>query len=574
MRPRGPEPTIMGPRCKPKLPLEDPTAMRLAVSFLAAAFLLSCAKSNDPSPAVINETEPPVLLTQLGDLHHPITTTSGKTQRYFDQGLVLVFGFNHEAAIRSFQEAARNDPKCAMCQWGIGLALGPNINAPMGPEAAKQAYAATQKAQALAPGASPKEQAYIAALAKRYAAEPPEDRSALDLAYAEAMRDVREQYPDDLDAATLAAEALMDLSPWAYWTPDAQPGPHTGELVAVLEGVMKKNPKHVGANHYYIHAVEEFYPEKGEAAADRLGTLAPQAGHLVHMPSHIYWRVGRYDDAMTINQQATAADEQYFSWCKPGALYRALYYPHNVHFLWAAASAQGRSEIALTSARKLAQKTRGQLEAFPFLQEFQAVPLQTLVRFGKWDAVLGEPAPDPSERYLVGVYHYARGIAQTRTGRLDAAQEELAALREVAAEPAASELMLAGATAPAKQLLDISLAHLEGELAAARGDQSAAIAALERAVALQDELVYMEPPPFYFPTRQALGAVLLEAGRPEDAARVYRQDLAQYPKNGWSLYGLSQALAAQRASKAASYAKKGYERAFAKADVELQSSRF
>jgi tetratricopeptide (TPR) repeat protein len=309
-------------------------------------------------------------------------------------------------------------------------------------------------------------------------------------------------------------------------------------------------------------------------AAERLGTIAPDAGHLVHMPSHIFWRVGRYDDALEINRRAAAADEAFFSWCRAGPFYSAAYYPHNIHFLWAAASTEGRSAIALTAARKLEAKTADRVDELPFLQEFMSIPTLTLVRFGRWDAVLGAVPPDPQYRYLVGIRHYARGMARVRTGEIDAAQVELELLDTVAQEPATQALVLAGGTASATKLLAIGSAHLTGELALARGDPDAGIARLERAVVLQGELTYMEPPPWYFPTRQALGAALLEAGRPAEAEAVYRADLAQYPRNGWSLFGLAHSLKQQGKIDESSWAEEGFRNAWARADVELNASRF
>ena len=556
---------------------------RRGAALLAAALLIvSCAGSSPAPDPIYDEPAlppaepeaPPVLLDELGDLHHPISTAVPQAQVYFDQGMVLTFGFNHEAASRSFAEALELDPICAMCAWGVALALGPNINAPMGPEAARQAYEAVQQARKLATYASERERAYIDALANRYAAEPPEDRSDLDQAYADAMRGLYQADPSDIDAAVLFAESLMDLYPWNYWDEKAQPRRYTMEILTVLEAAMAQNPQHVGANHYYIHAVEEYYPERAVPAADRLGAIAPDAGHLVHMPSHIYWRVGRYDDALEINRRAVASDEAFFAACRPGAFYRAAYYPHNIHFLWSTASVEGRQDLALSTARKLAAKTAGQIEQFDFLEEFVAIPMLTLARFGRWDAVLGEPAPGAQYVYLRGINHYTRGLAFTRIGDFDMATAELAAAIFASNEERANTLVVAGGTAPAAQLLEIGVAHLEGELAAAQGDYDAAIAALQRAVALQDELVYMEPPPWYFPTRQALGAVMLDAGRAVEAEQVYRKDLDQYPSNGWSLYGLAQSLRAQQRNAEADWVQQGYENAWARADVALTASRF
>ncbi len=540
--------------------------------FCMAALLLLLAPEGNA--VAVAEDSPPRLLGGLGGRTHEITTSSKSAQSYFDQGMALTFGFNHDTAVRSFQEAARQDPDCAMCYWGVALALGPNINAPMGPDAARAAHAAVTKAQELAPKASKREQAYIAALATRYVAEPPEDRSPLDAAYAKAMAELHRADRHDLDATTLYAESLMDLYPWDYWTDDAEPREHTAEILNQLEYVMERDPKHLGANHYYIHAVEEFFPKRAEPAADRLKDLAPDAGHLVHMPSHIFWRLGRYADAAEVNQRAVAADEAFFSSCRAGAFYRVAYYPHNIHFLWATAATEGRSELALGSSRKLEAQTRRKLSEFPFVEEFMSTPTLTLVRFGRWDAVLGVKAPDAEHRFLTGIHHYARGLAQVRKGDLDAAAKELATLRAVAAQPAMQEFILAGGTAPASQLLGIGIADLDGELALARGETDEGIAALERAVELQDALVYMEPPPWYFPERHALGAALLKNGHGARAEKVYRADLEQYPRNGWALYGLSQSLEAQGKADEAGLVLAGFKNAWARADVELRDSRF
>jgi len=337
---------------------------------------------------------------------------------------------------------------------------------------------------------------------------------------------------------------------------------------------MEREPTHIGANHYYIHALEEHFPEKAEAAADRLAPLAPDAGHLVHMPGHIYYRVGRYADAAAVNVNAVASDEAYFARCRPGDFYRAAYYPHNIHFLWAAAATEGQSTEAIATARRLAAKVEEFHAELPLVEEFLAIPVLTLVRFGRWDAVLGEPAPAAGRPYQGAMWHYARGVAFARTGKTQDAAAELAIVRAAVKDKANEELLLAGNTATAAALIAIGEAHLAGELAAASGDPSAAAAALERAVALQDALVYMEPPPFYFPTRQALGAVLLESGRAKEAEAVYRADLAEWPKNGWSLFGLSHALVAQRKSDQAAWADEGFQRAWSRADVKLEASRF
>jgi tetratricopeptide (TPR) repeat protein len=545
----------------------------LVSALFSAALALACGGADAPraaAPAV----DPPDLLDGLGDHTRKITTASPEAQIYFDQGLALIYGFNHDAAIRSFDYALVLDPTCAMCAWGKATALGPNINLPLGPAAAEDAYAAAQLALRLSENATPVEKALIGAVAERYVPTDSEDRAALDLQYANALREVRTRFPEDVDVAVLTAEALMNLYPWSYWTKDAKPREHTEELVGHLEWAMEREPTHLGANHYYIHAMEEHFPEKAEAAADRLAPLAPDSGHLVHMPGHIYYRVGRYQDAAAVNVNAIASDEAYFARCRPGAFYRAAYYPHNIHFLWAAASAEGQSVSALSTARSLASKVEDFHAQLPLVEEFLAVPMLTLVRFGKWDAVLAEPAPPAGRVYQVAMWHYARGVAFARTGRPDEAAHDLAALQVAVADPKAGQLRLAGDTATAASLLAIAEAHLRGELAATRGDTGAAVAALEDAVARQDALTYMEPPPFYFPVRQALGAVLLSAGRAAEAEQVYRDDLAEWPKNGWSLYGLSRSLGAQKKTDEAAWTGHGFQRAWARADVELTASRF
>jgi tetratricopeptide (TPR) repeat protein len=534
-------------------------------TFVLTLGLAGCGRFDDG-------TEYP-LMENLGDLHHEITTESPLAQQFFDQGLTLTYGFNHEAAVNSFKEAARLDGDCAMCFWGIALALGPNINAAMGPESGSEAYKAVQKAHELARAASDKERAFIEALLTRYSEDPEAERAPLDLAYANAMRKVHRRHPDDLDAAVLFAEALMDLSPWNYWTDQAKPGEHTEEVLRTLEGVIERNPDHPGANHYYIHAVEEHFPERAVAAADRLAGFAPDAGHLVHMPSHIYWRVGRYNDAVEINRRAAEADEAYFAWCRSQGIYRAMYYPHNVHFLWAAAAAEGQSDIALTASRKLvAQISDEQVKEYPFVEDFLPTPIFTLIRFGRWDDILGEPEPPPERRYEVGIWHYARGLAYTRKNETAKAALEFADLAEITVDDSMGELEFFGGTA--QQNLKIAVRHLAGEMAAHRDDFEAAILALREAVRLQDELTYTEPPPWFFPVRQALGAVLLRAERPEEAEAVYRKDLEQYPRNGWSLFGLAESLRLQGKDDEATLVQAGFREAWARADVELTASRF
>jgi tetratricopeptide (TPR) repeat protein len=545
---------------------------------IAAATLAACQRGEAPPPATGTPAPPaasaPRLLDGLGGATHPITTRSELAQKYFDQGLALSYGFNHDAAIDSFREAARLDPDCAMCSWGMAFAWGPNINAPMGPEAGRAAWEALQEAQRRAPKASAVEREYIDALATRYVADPAADRAALDRAFADAMRGLHERHPDDLDAATLYAESLMDLTPWNYYTPDGKPLEHTVEAIRVLESVLAREPLHIGANHFLIHAFEEYEPARAEAAADRLASLAPDAGHLVHMPTHIYWRVGRYDDAVALNEQAAAADVAFFAWCRASDVY-ATYYNHNLHFLWAAATTQGRADLALTTARRLAANIPlEEVAALPFLEDWWPTPLFTLVRFGRWDAVLAEPRPPDSLRYATAVWHYARGLSLARLGRLDEAQAEYAELETAANDAELAKLVFDPAGGTAQERLRVGQHHLRGELAAVRGDLEAAASALEEAVWVQDSMNYIEPPAWYFPVRQALGAVLLQDGRAAEAEAVYRADLERHPKNGWSLFGLAQALRAQDKAQDAQWAETGFANAWSKADVKLVASRF
>ncbi len=537
--------------------------LALLGSAATAGWLAACAPGEPAEPTLR-------LQRNLGDLHHPITTSSAAAQQFFDQGLTLTFGFNHELAVESYREATRLDPKCAMCFWGIALALGPNINAPMGPEAGTRALEAVRQAEALAPSVSEPEQAYIAALATRYSDAPEVDRATLDRAYAEAMRAVHERYPDDLDAATLYAEAVMDLSPWDYWTEDGQPKGDTMAVVELLEAVLERDPYHPGANHYLIHALEEFDPQRAESAADRLAKVAPDSGHLVHMPSHIYWRVGRYEDAARINALAAAADEALFSWCRSTPFYQSLYYTHNLHFRWASALAAGQGDAALTAARRLeSQVPVEQLEQWPFLEDFLAVPWVTLARLGRWDEILGAEAPPANQPFVTAVWHYVRGLAYAAQGDTEAAQAELAAVDAASANPELADLVHDPGGNTVGQKLAIARSHLAGEVARSQGDQAGTIAAFEQAVTFQDGLNYVEPPAWYLPSRLPLGYALLEAGELERAEAVFRANLQNYPRNGWGLYGLGESLRRQGRDADARWVQKGFERAWAKADVKL-----
>ena len=517
------------------------------------------------------------LLEGMGDLHFAVTTKDTMAQRFFNQGLVLSYAFNHKEAERAFLEAARLDPDCAMAYWGAALVLGPNINAAMDAAENATAYAAIQKAVALAPQASAKEQAFINALAQRYAATPPDSRAALDEAYANAMREVAQKYPDDADAAALFAEAAMDLHPWKYWEKDGQPKPWTPEIVNTIESGLQKWPQHPGLNHFYIHAVEaSAEPARAMASAELLRDLVPAAGHLVHMPAHIFIRTGRYHDAVVANERAIAADSSYITQCHAQGMYPVTYVPHNHHFLSAAATFGGNSEKALMAAQHMAMNQDRQLMRKPgygTLQHYMMIPLYAMIKFGQWEDILKEAAPDSDLLYPRGVWHFSRGMAYTRTNQLDKVAQELEKLKRIAADSSLMKVTIWDINTTF-DLLQIAAAMLSGELAAQHRDFATAIKHLQRAVALEDNLTYDEPPPWYTPARHNLGAVLLEAGRAVEAQKVYEADLQKYPENGWALFGLQQSLLAQKKNAEAAAAKKRLDQAWAGADVTLASSRF
>jgi tetratricopeptide (TPR) repeat protein len=488
---------------------------------------------------------------------------------------MLAYGFNHAEAARSFREAARLDPDCAMAYWGMALVMGPNINMAMPPDAEPQAYELIQKAIALKKNASNKEKAYIDALSKRYSGQLEHNRSALDLAYAESMRDLHNRYPGDLDIATLYAESVMDLRPWNYWTRDMQPYPETVEILQVLESVLARNPNHPGAIHLYIHTVELGRPELAETASERLRTLAPGAGHLVHMPSHIFRRIGRYEDASKSNEDAIAADEDYITQCRAQGVYPLAYYPHNIHFLWDSATMEGRSHLAIEAARKSASKIPdGAWREVPLLHQFLVAPLFAYTRFGQWDMILKEPRPPEDSPFWTGVWRYARGLAFTSTGKLDAAAQELNELQKITTLKSLDGLRVTFSRNGAKTILEIATDVLAGELAAKRGDYEQAIAHLHRGILLEDNLIYNEPPDWHVPVRQSLGAVLLDAGRAAEAEAVYWQDLSRNRENGWALFGLMQSLRAQGKEEQSAAAEGRFRKAWSRADVTLNASRF
>ncbi len=538
----------------------------------AAAFWDPRALAIDPATATA-----PVApeLDGLGDLHHAVTTGNPRSQAFFDQGLRLAYAFNHSEALRAFKEAARLDPDNAMAYWGWAYVLGPNLNLPMVPEVNAQAYAAAQKAMSLRERVSPAERALIEAMAERYAEPAPEDRAALDRAFAEAMREVAAKYPLDPDAATVYADALMNLSPWNYWYADGSANENAEVIVETLEGVLRRHPDHIGALHLHIHAVEAVDGKRAEVSADRLLKIAPAAGHLVHMPSHIFMRVGRYGDAYDANVLANAADNDYVAQCKAQGIYPLFYHRHNQHFLTWAAMFQGRSQSAMEAGRLIARGIEPAMIEGPFsetIQHLMSQPLYVMVRFGRWDEALREPRPDEAYGFMTAIWHYARGMAYRHTGKLADARRELRALQKIASGAQMKDKLVGFAPAPA--VLDIAGRVLAAEIAAAGGDHDQAIALLDAAVRIQDGFVYNEPPDWYFPVRHYLGAELLEAGRAGEAETVYWQDLARNPANGYALFGLQRALAAQGKDALAARAQEQFAAAWNAADVKLSSSRF
>jgi tetratricopeptide (TPR) repeat protein len=519
------------------------------------------------------------LFEGMGTFHREITTSSPDAQKYFDQGMVLAFGFNHAESIRSFRAAQKLDPSCAMCYWGEALATGPNINvtskgkAVMSPDDRAAAYKAIKRAMALRATATPAEQALIEALETRYSADFEAAREPQDIAYAEAMGAYVAAHPMDDDAAAMYAEAWMNTMPWDYWSADGEPKPDTVKVITALETIIERSPDHPLALHLYLHAVEASAdPGRAEDEADRLYQLVPGSGHLVHMPAHIFWRVGRYEDAAQANIQAAKVDEDYIAQCNAQGFYPALYYPHNVHFLWAAASMSGQSALAIETAQKLADNVHiEQIKQFPTIEFFKTVPMLAHVQFARWTEILAMDAPPADLDYSNAIWHYARGVAFARSGEPDLAGAEQAELAKV--KDTVQIQFMDTNDYPASLLLNIADKLLLGEIANASGDFDASISLFEEAVGLQDSLPYTEPPFWYYPTRQSLGEALMKAARYTDAEAVYRRDLEQYPHNGWSMAGLAASLEKQGKTEEAMHLHHHFEKVWENADIDISASR-
>ena len=544
-------------------------------SLLAVVVSTALLNSAIPCERAAAEEKPAPLFNDLGTRHWPISTKNEMAQRYFDQGMVLTYGFNHGEAGRSFMEVTRLDPDCAMGYWGAALVLGPNINAPMDTTAIPEAYRLVQEAMKRRASASPREKALIEALDRRYSARPPEDRKPLDVAFANAMRGAAKQFPDDLDVLAITAESIMDLTPWDYWT-NGKPNENTPELLGLLERILSADPSHPGAIHYYIHAVEASDdPGRAERYADKLPDLVPGSGHLVHMPSHLYIRTGRYQDAIDLNDRAVKADDSYLAQCHAQGIYQLGYVPHNHHMKFAAACLSGQSAVAATAAAGTDSRTIHEMMRDPglgTLQHYANVGLYGLVRFAKWDEILATAQPAADLKYPNGIWRFARGMAYANTGKLDMADRELAELTKYAGMDTLEKVTI-WETNTTRHILEIGRDMLAGEIAAHRSDWNKAIKLYEAAIATEDKLRYNEPTDWNPAVRHYLGWALLQARQPQTAESVYREDLRRYPGNGWALLGLSQSLSAQGKSTEAAEATAQFEKAWSKADVKLTSSR-
>jgi tetratricopeptide (TPR) repeat protein len=537
---------------------------RLVLSLLLCSVVALAQHAHNATEAA----KPAELLEGLGSHTHTIATESTLAQNFFDQGLALIYGFNHDEAARLFARAAELDSRSPMPYWGIALALGPNYNMPPQPDREEKAWKAIERAVVLAKKAPDHEQAYVNALTTRYSKDPNADRHQLAIQYREAMRQVHSRYPDDLDAATLYAESIMNLRPWQLWNPDGSPAEDTPEVLDILESVLRRNPNHPGANHYYIHAVEASRnPERALPSAYRLGNLMPGAGHMVHMPSHIFIRTGDHELSATVNVTASEVDRKYIERTGTAGIYRLMYYSHNLHFVSYARMMQGRYDEALDYSKRLRENVQGSIDEMPMLAPYGAFEWLVLTRFGKWNEMLAEPEPKENVPALHAYYRYARGLAMAGLGRaadLAAESERMAAI--CARIPEDQKFMIN----PVHSVLAVGQAELRAKIARRKGDAAGEIAALREAVAAEDKLSYMEPPEWHYPVREALGAALLRHGKASEAEAVFRRDLEINPRNGRSLYGLLQCLKAQGNSAGAESVQREYDAAWKEGAVELE----
>jgi tetratricopeptide (TPR) repeat protein len=538
----------------------------LALTF--AALIPAFFPTASSQRMLASEERAVALLPGVGNIRHTVSTDNPEAQRFFDQGLNLIYAFNHEEAIRSFRRAAELDPKLAMAHWGVALALGPNINLDVDPEREKAAFVAVQKALSLAGNAPMEERALIEALAKRYSIEPGADLKRLAVDYKNAMGEVVRRFPDDLDAATLYAESAMNLRPWQLWDKQGKPAEGTEEIVAVLESVLRRNPNHMGAIHYYIHTVEaSTNPERALTYAPKLPQLAPASGHLVHMPAHVYIRTGDYEQAALSNKAGAEADQALFKITGTGGMYPVMYYNHNLHFLAIAHAMQGRFADALAASRALEDNVGPHVHMMPMLEGFMTTSQLMLVRFRRWDEILKLPQPDAKMLAVNAVWHFARGMAQAAKGNRAEAERELKMLSDGAkVVPTEAAFGLNSAS----NILKIAEQVLSARLFVLQRDYKAAIESLKKGVEIEDALAYDEPPAWFLPVRESLGGALLLSGNGAEAEKVFRTELEKNLRSGRALFGLSESLKAQSKRYAAAMVQREFENAWRNADTQLR----
>jgi tetratricopeptide (TPR) repeat protein len=543
--------------------------MKIKIACLVLLCAISVVAQNHSMAA--SKPKPVTLVTGIGNSHHPVTTKNAQAQAFFDQGLRFIYAFNHDEAARSFQKATQLDPKLAMAYWGIAEAVGPNYNDPASEDRFKQAHEAIQKATDLSSNASPSEQAYIAAMALRFPADPKSDLRKAAEQYRDAMREVVKTYPDDLDAATLFAESGMNLRPWGLWRQDGTPQDGTEEIVATLESVLKRDPNHLGAIHYYIHAVEASNsPERALAGANRLAAMAPAAGHIVHMPAHVYIRTGDYAAAVKNNQDAAVVDRAYIKASGAQGIYPMMYYSHNLHFIAMCSAMNGDYPEAIKAANMLATHVAPAVKDMPPLEGFMTIPMAVNIRFHKWDAILASKAPDPSMKTAIVFWHFGRGMAFAGKGKTTEAEVEYKIVS--GAEKATPEdvIFAMPINNKAKDIMKIAENVLGAQISLAKKDNAGAVSQLREAVAIQDTLKYGEPPDWFFPVRESLGGVLLMSGDNKGAEQVFREDLEKNPRNPRSLFGLRQALKAQDRDYDAGFIEKQFQNSWKGGPAQLK----
>jgi tetratricopeptide (TPR) repeat protein len=532
--------------------------MKILAAVLCAALCSVGLFAQEHSHEASNR--PVTLVTGLGDLHHPVSTRNPEAQKFFDQGLRFIYAFNHDEAARSFQHATELDPKLAMAWWGVAEAVGPNYNDPADPDRFKRAHDAVQKAVDLSSGATASEQAYIQAMAKRFPADPNSDLKKAAEDYHDAMREVSKQFPDDLDAATLFAESGMNLHPWGLWHQDGTPEAGTDEIVATLESVIKRDPNHLGAIHYYIHSVEASNnPERALAGANKLASLAPNAGHIVHMPAHIYIRTGDYEAAVKTNQQAAEVDRAYIKQNGAEGIYPMMYYSHNLHFVAVCGAMNGRYAEARKNADLLVANVSPHVKEMPPLEGFMTIPMAVEIRFHHWNEILKMPAPDPAMKTATVFWHFGRGLALAGTGKIADAEAEYKIVSEAEAATPPDVIFQMPINNKVKDILKIAEDVMGAKIAIARKDSASAISMLRDAVAIQDKLNYGEPPDWFYPVRENLGGALLMSGDAAGAEKVFREDLDRNPRNPRSLFGLQQSLLQQKRDYDAGFVQKQFD---------------